>query len=219
MTSNSDHLATSSLIHTSDERKILELGSAIANANCLVHDLAHDQDFARTHDLTTASDLARDLVTAFENVINLDLNHAAASANALGIADDLGRALYIADTIDVPRTRDLAAAISIARNLAYQLAGFCHGRQTAQQVSADHPQADRLARVAPSAGWLLATAARLLPAPDRARYREEYHSELHDLASAGAGRLHQLRYAARQLTRTAHLRRAIMTPRRKHASP
>jgi hypothetical protein len=59
-------------------------------------------------------------------------------------------------------------------------------------------------RVTPTAGRLLATAARLLPAVDRARYAEEFRSELWDIARAGAARRGQLRYACQQLVSALH---------------
>ena len=74
-------------------------------------------------------------------------------------------------------------------------------------------------RVAPSAGRLAAVAAWLLPAGERARYGEEYRSELHDLAGAGAGRRQQLAYAVRLLVRAMPLRLAVLAPRRGKASP
>lgn len=53
--------------------------------------------------------------------------------------------------------------------------------------------------IAPSAAGLLTAAVRLLPAGHRNRYRQEYRSELWDLAQAGAGCIGQLRYAFCQL--------------------
>jgi hypothetical protein len=55
--------------------------------------------------------------------------------------------------------------------------------------------------VAPFAGRMVGHTTRLLPAADRARYAEEFRSELWDLAEIGAGRCQQVLYAASQLTR------------------
>ncbi|MGI5227387.1 hypothetical protein [Actinoallomurus sp. CA-142502] len=66
-----------------------------------------------------------------------------------------------------------------------------------------------------SARQLLQVATRLLPGCDRARYAEEFRSELWDLA--GAGRWQQILYAARQLLRAGHLRIELKAPRRSKA--
>lgn len=75
-------------------------------------------------------------------------------------------------------------------------------------------------RVAPTADRLLAaTAPRLLPAADRARYGEEYRAELSEIAHTGAGRRSQLAYAARQLTSVRRLRAELRAPRQRGAAP
>lgn len=66
---------------------------------------------------------------------------------------------------------------------------------------------------------LVTIAASLLPDKDRARFCEEYRSELWDLASAGATRRRQLGYAFRQLLRTVPLRAAVLSPRRRRTGP
>ena len=73
--------------------------------------------------------------------------------------------------------------------------------------------------VAAPAERLIAGAARLLPAANQARYREEYHSELWEMAAAGADRHLQLAYAIRQVIRTIPLRVAVLAPRRRGARP
>jgi hypothetical protein len=73
--------------------------------------------------------------------------------------------------------------------------------------------------VAPWAAGLLATAARLLPAADRARYADEYRSELWELAHAGAGCLRQLRYALRQFRRAPSMGFTLRSPHRRSAAP
>ena len=74
-------------------------------------------------------------------------------------------------------------------------------------------------RVAPSATRLLTVAARLLPPAERARYAEEYRSELWELAQAGNGRIRQLRYALRQLRSAPSMSFALRSPRRRSAAP
>ena len=92
------------------------------------------------------------------------------------------------------------------------------------QRPADRRQDDRQAarrrhRVAPSAGRVLAMAARLLPAADRARYAAEFRSELWELVQAGDGRWGQLGYAGRQLVAACQLRAALQAPRRRRVMP
>lgn len=77
----------------------------------------------------------------------------------------------------------------------------------------------RTKRVARSAVRLLTAAACLLPAAGRARYAEEYRSELWELAQSGAGRLRQLRYALRQLFNVRRMGFALRSPRRRGAAP
>jgi hypothetical protein len=73
--------------------------------------------------------------------------------------------------------------------------------------------------VRPSAGRISSAAARLLPEPDRARYREEYLSELWDVAHAGASFWQQARYALRQLAGALRMRDALLRPRRDGLPP
>jgi hypothetical protein len=63
------------------------------------------------------------------------------------------------------------------------------------------------------------TAARLLPARDRARYAEEYRSELFELAAAGEPRRRQALYALRLLRTAPALRLELRAPRRRKAGP
>jgi DNA-directed RNA polymerase specialized sigma24 family protein len=74
-------------------------------------------------------------------------------------------------------------------------------------------------RVAPVAVRLLAAAARLLPGGDRARYAEEFRSELWEIAHAGGGRRAQLAYAARVVMSARRLRADLRVPRRRGAAP
>jgi hypothetical protein len=72
-------------------------------------------------------------------------------------------------------------------------------------------------RVVPSADCLLAAAARLLPAADRARYIEEYRSELWQIAHAGRSARSQMLYALRQLASSVRLHAELRTPRQRKA--
>ena len=58
---------------------------------------------------------------------------------------------------------------------------------------------------------MLAAAAHLLPAGDRARYAEEFRSELAEIARVKARRLPQLAYAARQVASAWRLRAGRLT--------
>jgi hypothetical protein len=74
-------------------------------------------------------------------------------------------------------------------------------------------------RIVPSAARLLSYAARFLPVGNRARYTEEFRSELWDLAATGAGRRGQLIYAIRQAGSVLRLRLELRSPRRQGAVP
>ncbi len=125
----------------------------------------------------------------------------------------------------VMRTDDFAAFLSnhpaVMRIVEEQTFGRLTGgpaqRPTGRQD--DRQAAHRRHRVAPSAGRVLAMAARLLPAADRTRYAAEFRSELWELAQAGAGRWRQLGYAGRQLLAACELRAALRAPRRRRAVP
>ncbi len=139
---------------------------------------------------TTAVDLARDLV----EILTLDLDH---------------------DPV-IALDRDLDFARAPARALALALA-LAHDLSLAR-TAGDRGQHGP-GRVAPSAERLLDAAARLLPAADRARYAEEYRSELREIAHSGRSRRRQLRYASRQLASSVPLHAELLTPRRRKASP
>jgi len=85
--------------------------------------------------------------------------------------------------------------------------------------SANESGQPRARRIAPSAAALLVAAIRLLPAADRARYTEEFRSELWDLMQDGAGSARQVRYAFRQLSRAFLTSFELRFPRRRGAAP
>jgi hypothetical protein len=65
---------------------------------------------------------------------------------------------------------------------------------------------------------LLGIAVRFLPVVERARYGEEFRSELAEIALAGGGRRAQMAYAARTVLNSAwQLRAALRSPRRRGA--
>lgn len=69
------------------------------------------------------------------------------------------------------------------------------------------------------AAGLLTAASRLLPAADRARYAEEYQSELWELSQSAAGRVRQLQYAVRQLVSALPMGFVLRSPRHRSAAP
>lgn len=116
----------------------------------------------------------------------------------LARADELAHALAL-DRAD-------ARATVVARELAHHLAHHLARARTAATRRVTAPGKWRSGRIAPLTGHLLAAAARLLPVGDRARYGEEFRSELAEIARAGAGRRPQLAYAVRQVMSVRRLR-------------
>ncbi len=159
-------------------------------AGALARDLAGALDRELLRALDRALDRARDLASALASALDLDL--------------DLASARHLA--------RDLAGSLASAGNLASELAN--------ELAAAGVGRGQRGAvRVVPLAGQLLAAAARLLPAGDRARYAEEFRSELTEIARAGAGRRRQLAHATRVVVSARRLRADLRAPRRRGAAP
>ncbi len=81
------------------------------------------------------------------------------------------------------------------------------------------PQPQRTANASSaSARRLISAAVCVLPASQRARYSEEFSSELHELVEIGANRQLQLGYSLRLLIRAWALRTEIRSMRRKMAA-
>jgi hypothetical protein len=189
-----------------------DLAQAIAKACDLTRGLARAADT----DLIYASHLAREIAREISRASDLanKVNHAyvgleADLANADVHASSLVR--HLAQIQDRARVRDrvfvrfeVSATVS---NLgrAGKLVGIAAAPGRRQ--------------VMPSAKRLLDAAARVLPAADRARYADEYRSELWELAHAGAGCLRQLRYALRQLRRAPSMGFTLRSPHRRSATP
>lgn len=177
------------------------LDSAIAHANAL----------AAASDLTIAFDHVRALADAVNRAIAIDtIRHAEAFE-------------FISQIDGALQAHDLAYACVIAEKLAFILsAGLYFARTRAGSLpvqlapAAEQTEAKRVVR---SAAGLLAAAARMLPAAERARYADEYRSELWELAKAGDGRIGQLRYALRQLRLSPSTGFALRSPRRRSTSP
>ncbi len=108
------------------------------------------------------------------------------------IAYDLTESLNQA----INRTHNLVQAINRAKKLD-------NSHETSGAYDEDTPQP---APLNPAARRLADIAARVLPAAHRARYRDEYRSELHDIAATGASWWQQVAYAVRLLDRSWELR-------------
>lgn len=154
-------------------------------------------------DFEHASAVAADLFAAGLFAGDLDCACRGARAVAADLDYALERTTYgVVDDLDCVLERAIEHALDVE-----------HSR--ARLPSGRHPAI----RVAPSARRLVVAATRLLPAADRARYAEEYATELWEIAYAGAGRRQQIRYALRQFTCAPHLRSALRSPRQKRATP
>jgi hypothetical protein len=163
--------------------------------------LARDVDRAcdRFPFQTSAPDHARDLVRNLDHARELVLILASDPAIALGHASN----------------REPAS--ELARNFIREVAHNLISEPASENaVTAQHEGG----QVVPLAGRLLAIATRLLPVRDRARYADEFRSELWEIAHAGAGRRRaQLAYAARQVMSAWRLRAELRVPRRRRAAP
>lgn len=210
--------------------RTLKVARTLEDALARLHTatLARDDDIGRTQPFGHAHNHTLDLqIRIISTARHLCLDeidrarlcdqaceHASELAAEVGRAAALGRAAGLGSLhdhdLDLIRQlrRDLKTNLDLARALIYQ--GVC-GAESRGRTPAR--------RITPSAGRLVVAAARLLPAMERARYSEEYLCELWDIASAGAGRRQQLRYAIHQLLRIASLRATSLTPRRRKASP
>jgi hypothetical protein len=193
---------------------VAALDDALVGALAL--DNARARDLARARKLVFALNHAFDL----ERVLAPDLDF------ALALALDLERVLKPRPrpqqrALERVLNRDRVLNSAPDRNSALDLA-----RRLARDIDLARREGApaglrrvRPGQVAPSAGRLLAAAARLLPRADRGRYTEEFQSELSDLVAAGAGRRAQLAYAARLLAAARSLRVELRAPRRERAAP
>jgi hypothetical protein len=140
------------------------------------------------------------------------------SVPALARALFLDRAFILIPVLARARVRDWADVLAADDALAEAL-GLAIGRAIGRALVRALAAPRRPGRVTASASRLLTAAARLLPAADRARYAEEFRSELWELARAGEPRRRQIGYAARQAASSLRLRAELRAPRRRKASP
>lgn len=190
-----------------------------------IGDLDHARELAailaRARDLAHARDLARRLDRALDRNLNLvlDIDFDSALDHARDLVGVLAEVLGDVETGNLVLNSVIASALNRAYDSVNQLGPVFVHATAAIDRARDRAQRGEARRVAPSAARLVLGAARLLPAADRARYAEEYHSELSDLARDGAGRLGQLGYALRQLRSAPRTGLALRSPRRRGAAP
>lgn len=195
-----------------------------------VRGLAQHVDYARdlvcqlASHLAQAQALALDLGAAFN--CDSDPDAAKASKPMHAITRHLDQAGLLESDLDP--ALDRARAARLARDILHRelFSALTRAFKSAGDVylflerdDAGTLQGYSNDRVAPLAGRLVTAAARLLPPESRSRYREEYQSELRDLAHAGAGHRQQRCYASRQIARATFVRIALQNPRRKKAGP
>ena len=142
---------------------------------------------------------------------------------ATHVSHILGK-LNVRSRIDIAReaaTHDVFEAAARQRDLMPVVDALIEPDQKERGVAPEARSREKAQARQPTLSGcrLSAVAAWLLPAGERARYGEEYRSELHDLAAAGAGRRQQLGYAIRLLVRAMPLRLAMLAPRHGKASP
>ena len=214
---------------------------ALGHARDLARILAKDLDQACGLARAVARGVGRDLGRDLARDLARDL------IDAVGLARDLVRACdrFTPQTGAPDYTRDLIRNLDHARELVLILAsdpaialGHASNREPASELARNfirevahnlilEPASENAAtvqheagQVVPLAGRLLAIASRLLPARDRARYADEFRSELWEIAHAVAGRRRaQLAYAARQVMSAWRLRAELRVPRRRRAAP
>lgn len=214
-----------------------------------VRDLGYDliDEIRRGDDHSRGRASASDLVSRLADVALFCREHAAELGRLQDLSSEIGLVQEVrnvigsamagpfAVTVTPVIDYDLALVQSAASQLFRALNDVRVHAVRRRQISASAPmlapfqpppeqgleQQERApsTRIAPSAGRLLMAASRLLPPSDRARYAEEYQSELWELASAGASRAEQLRYATRQALRAAQVRGEVLAPRSKSAAP
>jgi len=187
-------------------------------------------ELAYMHALVAARGVADNLADARADAMGL----LRALARVGAVASDLDRSLSGDYTNAADCVRLTAELVSGAGTLAHQLANHLEGDLALSHVGG-------LARVlatslfdtrrhvskvgdlvqvlsAPNhdvggiAGRVTGVAVRVLPARHRERYRDEYGSELHELAAAGTPRWRQIAYALRLLDRSWVLRAELRTP-------
>jgi hypothetical protein len=175
----------------------LARANALANALALARDLASDLDNAEVLDGTLARANALALALAHASDLNLNLDRVL--DRALNRARDLARALISALNLD--RGLGLDRARDLARALVSDLVDLDPAARWAKEVVAGGARSmpGRVPR------GVVALAVRLLPAPQRPRYRAEFRVELVELPCR-----ERLGYSVRVLAGAWELRMALV---------
>ena len=188
----------------------------LARASARVRALARQRDFDREHNMARAGVLDRSLYVLYRiydhirgprtftvyrtsdpslhNVLHDALSRAAGRANALSRARAIARAIDLANALD-----DARSFLQVADRNRGPTAVTSGRRSAKRRITVAQP--------------LLAAATWVLPHGDRARYGEEFGSELADIADAGGGTFTQLRYATRVMVSSMWLRVALVSRR------
>lgn len=217
------------VIHDPNLARDLALDSARARARSLARRLA--RDLTHNHTRTLSHDLARDLTLNLARGLAHDLardltpKRASGPGDVSGLARDLtlnytsGLALTRASGLAGGLARDLVSARARALERVHSRAGAVRDRSHDFDSSRGDRTQYEAKRPMPSAATLLATAVRLLPVRERARYAEEFRSELWEIAHADGRRRAQLVYAARQVLSARRLRAELRVPQHHGVAP
>lgn len=202
-----------------------DLADIHASFGALAQDLVQGRDRVRklTRELAQARVISYDLGWCGEHLAAYDraLRHMHAVAYDLARARDLARGHRSARTDlarshgsarmhDVNDLHEVDHSVTVA---ADSLARFMDEIWQVRTVPwTPMPGGRRASAASRLTESLLALELQLLPTQHRARYAEEFHAELHDLAQARATKALQFLYALQQLRRVWQLRAALQAP-------
>lgn len=202
----------------------LDLGRARSRASDLAHVLDRAYNQARywegltSHVRNLSRDVTAELVATRTRLggrtgaLTLDLarTHALYDDDACASALIYERARAERTGRDLPHARDLTRDLARARALTRDLVVYVTRAATQQHAAG---------QIAPLADHLLSAASRLLPVGDRARYAEEFWSELSEIACAGTRHRAQLAYASHAVISAWRLRAELRASRAPKEAP
>jgi hypothetical protein len=192
---------------------VLDLDRFLDRASALALDINSGDNLTRARSRADDLNSIIDDAVARSRALGATIDHARALTRDLGhistFYGDRDRASALARHWMVGRAfiRDLNRVKDLNRALTRDLNRAATGRRGGAE------------QVVPVAGRLLAAAALLLPARERARYAEEFESELREIAHADGRRRAQLAYGARQVMSAWRLRAELKGLRRRGAAP